>query len=231
MPGIKAAPDAPGGRVYDVAVIGAGVVGLSIARELSKYKLSVVVLEKEPDVGWGASKGNAGVVHAFQLPLGSLKGKLCLEGNKMYDELAEELDVPLRRVGLLLVSLNLLESLVLLFTYAYFKLKGVEVKWVGGKRLREMEPGVSGKARMALLFPTAGVTSPLELVVALAESASQNGVEFLFEAEVERVEFEGDLARVVTSKGDVLARWVINAAGLYADVVAERSGAGGLGSS
>lgn len=118
----------------------------------------------------GATKGNAGVIHAFQLPLGSLKGRLCLEGNRMYDQVARELDVPFRRVGLLLVSLKLLESLVLALAYAYFKLKGVDVEWVGRARLRRMEPFLPPEARMALLFPSAGVVSPLELAAALAET-------------------------------------------------------------
>ncbi|MCE4623480.1 MAG: FAD-dependent oxidoreductase, partial [Caldisphaeraceae archaeon] len=80
----------------DVAIIGAGVVGLFIARELSRYELKIMVIEKEPDAGWGATKGNAGIIHAFQLPFNSLKGRLCLEGNKMYDEISKELEVPFK---------------------------------------------------------------------------------------------------------------------------------------
>lgn len=211
---------------YDVVIIGAGVVGLFIARELSKYKLSILVIEKERDIGWGASKGNAGVIHAFQTPLNSLKGRLCIKGNEMYDKIARELELRFKRVGLLLISLNIIESLILLLIYVYFRLRGLKVKWISGKKLRILEPRISKNARMALLFPTAGIICPFELLSALMENALQNGVEFLFETEVERVVFEDKKVKVLTSKGNLTAKWVINAAGVYADIIAERSGLG-----
>lgn len=210
----------------DVAIIGAGVVGLFIARELSRYELKIMVIEKEPDAGWGATKGNAGIIHAFQLPFNSLKGRLCLEGNKMYDEISKELEVPFKRLGLLLVSINALESLMLPFVYLYFKLKGIEVHLI--RNVRKIEPNLNEKASMALYFPTAGVVSVFDLVNALVENCRENGVTFSFNRKVSGIEEKKEGYIIYTDKGSVEASWVINAAGVHADEISRMAGYGGF---
>lgn len=208
----------------DIVIIGAGIVGLFIARELSKYNLKILVIDKNPDAGWGASKGNAGIIHAFQLPFRSLKGKLCLEGNKMYDEIAKELDVPFKRVGLIIISLNILESLLALIIYIYLKLNGVETHIIGKKKLKELEPNLNKKAQLGLYLPSAGVISVFDLIVALIENYKENGVIFSFNTEAQKIELNDNISSIITNKGVIRTKWIINAAGIYADTIARMAG-------
>lgn len=208
----------------DVVVIGAGVTGLFIARELSKYHVKILVIDKKPDAGWGATKGNAGIIHAFQLPFGSLKGKLCLEGNRMYDEIAGELNVPFKRTGLIIVSLNVLESILAFMIYIYLKLNKVETHIITKKKLRKLEPNISKKARLGLYLPSAGVISVFELISALVENCKENGVIFSFETEAQKIFFDEKGTLVHTNKGIIKASWIINAAGINADMIAKMTG-------
>lgn len=208
----------------DIVVIGAGIVGLFIARELSKYNLKILVVDKNPDAGWGASKGNAGIIHAFQLPFRSLKGKLCLEGNKMYDRIAKELDVPFKRVGLIIISLNILESLLAFIIYIYLKLNGIETHIIGKKKLKELEPNVNKKARLGLYLPSAGIISVFDLITALIENCRENGVIFSFNTEVQKIDLNDNISSVITNKGIIKTRWIINVAGVHADTIARMAG-------
>ncbi len=208
----------------DVIIIGAGVVGLFIARELSKYNLKILVVDKNPDAGWGASKGNAGIIHAFQLPFKSLKGKLCLQGNRMYDEIAKELNVPFRRVGLIIVSLNILESILAFIIYVYLKLNGVTVRIIGKKRLHELEPNINKRARLGLYLPSAGVISVFDLITALVGNCRENGVLFSFNTEVQKITLNSDSSLVFTNNGIIKTTWIINAAGVHADTIAQMAG-------
>ena len=209
----------------DVVIIGGGIVGCAIARELSKYKVNTVVLEKHPDVGWGTTKANLGMVHAFVTPVKSLKGQLCLEGNKMYEQLAKELDFPFKRVGLLLVALDWADYLFMVVVYLWAKMHHLEVKWIGKKKLMELEPNINKKAKGALLFPTAGVTSPVEATIAMAENAIENGVKIVVDTEVtDIIEQDGKVTKVVTNKGEIRTKFVINAAGVFADKIARMVG-------
>jgi glycerol-3-phosphate dehydrogenase len=212
------------GMVYDVAIIGAGVTGCFIAKELSKYRLKVVVLEKEPTQGIGPTKGCSGIIHAFQLPFNSLKGKLCLEGNIMMDKEADELGFRFKRVGLILVSTGFFSSLILKFAKLYLS-RYVEVKYLKAERIREIEPNISEKVRDGLFFPTAGVVNPVEMTFMARKFAEINGVEFLFESRVTNISREEEFYRVeIDGKNDVTARVVINCAGLYADEIANMAG-------
>lgn len=210
----------------DVVIVGGGIIGCSIARELSKYDLKVVLVEKNPDLSWGTTKANLGMVHAFVLPVNSLKGQLCLKGNSMYDKLTRELNVKFRRPGLLLVALNLKESIYRVAVYIWAKMHKIPVQWIGKKRLKEMEPNITAKAKGGILFPTAGVVSPYELTLALAENAVVNGVKIAVDTKVVDIVVENEQVKeVVTTRGVIKTNFVINAAGLYADEIAKMVGA------
>ena len=209
----------------DVVIIGCGVVGCAIARELSKYRLNVVAIEKEPDVGWGATRGNMGVIHPFVPQMKKLKGKMCIEGNKRFDEISSQLDVPFKRIGLLIVALNFIQYLALIVAYLYLKSKKIKAIWVNKKRLREMEPNISREARAAIFVPTAGMIDPVKYAIALAENAVQNGVKIVVNTKVLGFEIENNAIRaVITDKGKIETKFVINAAGLYSEEIERLAG-------
>jgi glycerol-3-phosphate dehydrogenase len=207
--------------MFDVTIIGTGIVGCAIARELSKYKLSICVVDKDTDVANGTTKANSAIVHAgFDAKMGSLKGKLNAIGNAMFDKLAEDLDFHFKRIG----------SLVLCFDEAdinkLYELKEQGVKngvpkleILDSNKLREMEPNISKDAVAALYAPTGGIVCPYEMTIALAENAYTNGVEFNFEREVINIEKTENSYVIKTNKGDIETKIVINAAGLFADEI------------
>lgn len=207
---------------YDVIIIGAGVVGAQIARRLSKYKLNVLVLEKENDVGDGSSSANSAIIHSGYDPIpGTLKAKLNVLGNQMYDEICRDLDVEFKRIGSLTLSNNEEEDEILKELEERAKLNNVEVRLINQEELRIMEPNVSKSARMALFAPTAGIINPFELVVALMENAIDNGVELHLSEEVINIKRENDLFKVTTPVNTYITNYVINASGLYSDKVNE----------
>ncbi len=231
----------------DVIIVGGGVIGCFIARELSRYDLKVTLVEKELDVATGASKANNGCVHVGIDPgKGTLKHRLCLRGNAMFDKVAQELDVPFRRVGTLLVITDRtlpenvaskipdsLRKLVLKYVLPHMVLLYGKRKNVPGLRkipkeeVRQIEPNLTDDYHSAVLMPTMGIISPYELVIALAENAVENGVDLMLDTEVtgilvnEKNEVEG----IQTAKGIMRGKYVINAAGVYADELAETAGA------
>lgn len=206
--------------MYDVVVIGAGVSGSAIARELSRYDRKVVVLEKASDLCEGTSKANSGIVHAgFDAKTGSLKAKLNVAGNLKMEALSQALDFPFKRNG----------SLVLCFEKEdYDKLErlkeqgernGVEgLRILSKQDVKEMEPHVSDHVVAALYAPTGGVVCPFNLTIAMAENACVNGVEFCFNEEVTSIVKNENGYLVTTSQGEYETKVVINAAGVYADV-------------
>ncbi|MEM3832555.1 MAG: NAD(P)/FAD-dependent oxidoreductase [Thermoprotei archaeon] len=208
----------------DIVIIGAGVTGLFIARELSRYDLKILVIDKKPDAGWGSTKGSAGIIHAFQLPFNSLKGKLCLEGNRMYDEISKELNVPFKRTGLIIVSLNVLENILAFIIYLYLKLNKINVHILTKKKLKKLEPNISKKAQLGLYLPSAGVISVFELILALVDNCRENGVIFSFNTEAQKIVFNDKNALVYTNKGVIETSWIINAAGINADIIAKMAG-------
>ena len=231
---------------YDVVVIGAGVIGSMIARELSRYEVRVALVEKNPDVAQGVTKANNGLIHSgLEEPLGKLKTKLCVRGNKLYDEIARELKVRFKRVGgLWLITPRSLPKLrgrvpnsIYLFILKYvlpalIKLKALVLGVPGVKVIRnrdevlKLEPHVTKDVVAAVYVPTIGIIEPYELAIALVENAVDNGVDTYFETEVIGFRKEGDrIVAVVTSRGILKTRFVVNAAGLYADEVAELAGA------
>ena len=209
--------------MYDVAVIGGGVVGCAIARELSKYRLDVVLIEKEAEVGFGTTKTNSGIIHAgHHSPAESLKGKLVVKGNRMFDELQKELGFGFRRCGEIVIARNEEDLKTLDELKALGEKKGVKgLEMWDVEKLRREEPNLSISLKGALYAPTAGVINPYEFAFALMECAEQNGVELLVESSVQEISKDGDALLIKTSTKDVRARYVLNCAGVFADKVAE----------
>jgi glycerol-3-phosphate dehydrogenase len=211
---------------YDVAVIGGGVVGAAVLRELTKYRLRCVLLEKRFDLAEGISKGNSGVIHAgFNVPPGSLKARTNAAGLRVIYDLAERLHVSHRRTGKLVVAFDDegRDRLAELKTQGDRNgTPGLEI--VDENAIRALEPRIQG--RWALSSPWTGIISPYEFTIALAESASRNGAEVRLGAEVTAVEVLPDGYRVSTPTGPISAHWVVNSAGLRADEVASLAGLG-----
>ncbi len=204
---------------YDAVIIGAGVTGCAIARELSRRVGRFLVLEKCLDVCEGTSKANSAIVHAgFDAEPGTLKARMNLRGNAMMDQVAQELDVPFRRVGALVVCLREEELPKLRALYERGLENGVEgLSLLTGEEARQMEPHLTGAVCGALWARTSGIVCPFELTLGLAENAARNGVEFRFDTEVTGLAALEDGGWVLeTSRGPVQARAVVNAAGVYA---------------
>ena len=205
--------------MFDVIVIGAGVSGCAIARELSRYDARVCVVEREEDVCCGTSKANSAIVHAgFDAQPGSLMAKLNVEGNRLMYEWAKDLNFGVLPVGSLVVCMSEadVEGLELL------RQRGVtngvpDLRIIDRDELREMEPNISDDAFAALWAPTGGIVDCFGLTIALAENAAANGVEFRFNAPVKRIERDGDNWAVTAGEERLIARSVVNAAGVYAD--------------
>ncbi len=205
--------------MYDVVIIGAGVSGTASARALSRYSLDICVVEKEEDVCCGTSKANSAIVHAgYDAKPGSLMAKLNVQGNKMMPQIAQELDVPFRRCGSLVVcreeeDINLLKVL-----YEQGIANGVErIEILAKEEVHAMEPNLADDVVAALWAPDAGIICPFLLNIAYAENACDNGVEFRFSTEVQGIEkIEGGY-RLLTKNGSIDTKVVINAAGVYAD--------------
>jgi glycerol-3-phosphate dehydrogenase len=209
--------------MYDVIIIGAGVIGCAAARELSKYDLKIKVLEKCSDVCEGTSKANSAIVHAgFDAKAGSQKAKLNVEGNRLMEELSKELDFPFVRNGSLVLCFEEKEREQLTKLLENGSKNGVEeLKIIEKPELKTLEPHVSDKALGALYAPTGGIVCPFNLTIALAENAFMNGVEFQFNAEVNSIERfsskEGSCYCLNTENECFSSKLVINAAGVYAD--------------
>ena len=206
--------------MYDVIIIGAGVSGSAVARELSRYRIKVCVLEKEEDVCCGTSKANSGIVHAgYDAAEGSLMAKLNVRGNEMMDALARDLDIPFKRTGSLVICLHEEDQLQLQTLYERGGRNGVPgLRILGREELKDMEPNISDEACAALYAPTAGIICPFELNIAMAENAAMNGVEFRFNTEVQDLKSTEKGWEIYTSQGVCETRYVVNAAGVYADV-------------
>ena len=207
--------------MLDVLIVGAGVVGCAVARELSRYALDVAVLEREEDVGAGTSKANSAIIHAgFDAEPGTLKARFNVGGCARMEQLAQELDIPFRRNGSLVVALTEEDLPKLAELKARGERNGVpELRILSGEEARKLEPALSGTIAAALYAPTAGVVCPFEMTQALAENACVNGVTFHLNTRVEKVESIGGGYRVCSDRDEFEARVVVNCAGLYSDVL------------
>ena len=208
----------------EVLVIGAGVIGCAIARELAKFKIQTVLLEKETDVGSGVSKGNSGVLHTgLYYPKGSLKAKLCVEGRLMFPELAKQLDVPYKFCGKHVIARTDEELKDLENLKAVGEGNGVEgLEIISGEELKKREPNLD--ALYALYSPVAGIISPYVFTIALAENALNNGVRVCINNEVSAIDQVGSGYKVTTNQDVYYADIVVNSAGLFADRISAMVG-------
>jgi len=218
-------------KTYDVIVIGAGVVGTAIARELSRYKLNIAVLEKEEDLAFGVSKSNSGIIHpGTQNPPHSLKGRLCVAGNKLIRKISRQLGVDFKEVGELIVVFKEEDIQQLLQLKKQAQMLGVpKLKIVKRDWLKKHEPNLTHKAVAALYAPTAGIISPYRLAYDMAENALANGVEIFTQQKVvgiiaEKNASPGQMFEIKTLSDKFKTQYIINAAGLYADDVSGLAG-------
>ena len=207
--------------MFDVVVIGAGIVGSLVARKLSSYQLNVAVLEKEPDVGNVTTMANSAIVHSGYDPVpGTLKAKLNVLGNKMFDKLCEDLDVEMERIGSLTVALYD-EQLPMLDKLAERSAQnGVPVKILSKEETLKLEPHLNPEVKGSLLAPTAGIVNPFTLAVHAMENAVDNGVKLFLNEKVVSIKKDGETFNVICESGNSYqANVIINAAGIYSDVI------------
>ena len=211
-----------------MVIIGAGIVGCAAARELSKYKLDIMLLDKDYDVAMAASSRNDGDIHVgIDLHRGQQKLHYNLRGNKLYDKLAEELDSEFHRTGHIILFRKKWERYLI---YPLFKLKSIMLgipglKYLPRKELLQIEKGIPSWVSGGAFMPTGGEISPYKFTVALAENAAMNGVKVCLNTIVKDMKVEnGEIKAVITNRGVIYPRLVVNAAGVFSDIIAEMAG-------
>ena len=215
--------------IYDVLIAGAGVIGSMLARELSRYKLSVCVLEKENDVAMGATKANSGIVHGGYDPIpGTLKARLNSVGVEQLFEAAQQLNVPYKRNGSMVCAFSEAEESVLLELYCQGQQNSIPgLKIISGEEARAIEPNLSKEVTKVLHVTNAGIICPYELTIAAVGNAMDNGVQLKRNFEVFHISREKGLFTVVASSGEtVKGRYLVNCAGGYSDKLAKLAGDG-----
>ena len=205
--------------MYDVIIIGAGVSGCAIARELSRYKMKTMVLEKALDVCEGTSKANSGIAHAgYDAKPGTLKAKLNVEGSRRMKALSEELDFPYKQNGSLVLCFDEKDRSKLEELKKRGECNGVpDIRILNREEVLYLEPGAGEQVVSALYAPTGAIVCPFGLTIALAENAAVNGVEFQFGTKVKVIRKAAEGYLIETNKGSFETKLVINAAGVYAD--------------
>lgn len=211
----------------DVVIVGGGIVGTAVARELSKYKVDVVLVEKEPDVSMGTSKANSGILHAgFDAKPGTLKAITNVRGNLLYREIYQDLGLEIKFIGSLVVATSAEEMATLeelLERGRKNNVPGLEI--LDKDEVLKREPNLSENVVGALWAPTGGVICPFGATIAFADNAVKNGVKIHTECPVEKIVVEdGRVAGVKTAKGFIAAKYVVNAAGLHADDISRSAG-------
>lgn len=208
--------------MYDIAIIGAGITGSSIARELSKYNLKVIVLEKDVEVCQGTTKANSAIVHGgYDAHKGSLKAKLNVRGNELYPKLCEDLSVEFKQIGSLVLAFDEEEKRHIEKLYQ----RGIEnnakkIKLLNKDEVLDLEPNVNQDVVGALLCESAGIVCPFNLSIALMENAIDNGIELKLQAQVLDIKKEEDYFDIkVLNSSNIKSKYVVNAAGVYADKI------------
>lgn len=212
--------------MFDVAIIGGGIIGCATAERLSRYRLKTAVIERAPDVADGTTKANSGIVHAgYDAPPGTKMAELNRKGADMMPAECSRLDVPLRQTGSYVLAFSAEDEVRLQQLLDRGRQNGVPgLEILNGETLRGREPALSSAVRAALWAPTAAVVDPFQLCAAYAEVAVANGTEFLLGTQVRSLRWEGDHWRIGTSQGPVEATYVVNAAGVHADRIQEMAG-------
>jgi len=212
--------------IYDVVIVGAGVTGAFIARELSRYQLNVCLVDRAEDVAMGSSKANSGIVHAGYDPVpGSLKARFNVRGNQLMESVCRELDVPFKRTGSLVLAFDAEDMRKLQDIYERGLKNGVpDLEIWDATQVKKAEPAVADNVSGALYAPTGGIVCPYELTLGAAENAVKNGVVLKLGCEIKSIEFKNGIF-LLHGSGEVLeGRYVINAAGVYADRISAMVG-------
>jgi glycerol-3-phosphate dehydrogenase len=206
----------------DALVIGGGVVGCAIARELTRYKLDIMLVEKEHDVALHASGRNDGMVlPGIDLRRGQLKKKYTNAGNRMFSSVCEELDVPFKNTGQYLCFSSGWMKPAAFLSLLYWKLTSIPAEYISRRQLAKKEPHLSDRINFAIFFPTAGVVDPHELTIAYAENAADNGAKICLDTAVIDIDvWNGKVVSVLTNHGRIYPKLVINAAGVFAEDIA-----------
>ncbi|MGI6117573.1 MAG: NAD(P)/FAD-dependent oxidoreductase [Bilifractor sp.] len=211
----------------DVVVIGAGAVGCAIARELSKYKVDVLVVDMRADIGGNASKSNSAIIHSgYDAAPGTLESQLVVAANPMYDQLCKDLEIPFRRIGAVLPAITD-EQFARLpeIKEKAFKNHVYDVEYLSKEQMLEKEPELNPEVKGGLFIPRESIIDPFILVQALAENANENGVDFLLNTKVTDIKVEnGAVKSVETTNGSIETTYVVNAAALYCDEIAAMVG-------
>ena len=207
--------------MVDVVIVGGGVCGCSLLYELSRYKLSAVLVEKENDVSVGTTKANSAIVHAGYDPHpGTKMARYNVEGNALVKELCEKLDVPYQQIGSLVLAFDADQDALVRELFDRGTQNGVPgMKVLSAEEVREMEPNVSPEVTSALYAPSAGIVSPWELAIALAETAVKNGARVELNSEVTAIQPIDGGFRVTAGGKEIDARFVVNAAGIWSDKI------------
>ncbi len=210
----------------DIAIVGGGIIGCTIARELSRYSLRALVVEAANDIACGTTKANGGLIHSGYDPApGTMKSKVNARGNNLYSVWSKELGFEFKRTGSMVLAFSQNDCVHLQTLLENGRANGVDgLEIIGRERIHELEPQASPDAIQALYCPHTGIVDPFEVAIAAAENAAANGVEFLFNAPVHSIEQSGDSFILRTPEEDIRARWIVNAAGCYADVISNMAG-------
>jgi glycerol-3-phosphate dehydrogenase len=203
--------------MYDVTIFGCGVIGASTAYELSKYKLSVAILEKENDVACGTTKANSAIVHAGYDPHpGTKMARLNVQGSKMMEELCNRLSVEYKRIGSLVLAFDDTDMTVIRDLFDRGQKNGVEqLRILTKEQTMEMEPNLSGEVIGSLYAPTAAIVNPWGLAIAMAQIAVKNGAELYLNSAVKKITDMGDYYRIESSSGSIDTKYIVNAAGTH----------------
>lgn len=211
--------------MYDVIIIGAGIVGTTIARELSKSHSKILILEKGIDVSMGATKANSAIVHGgFAEKHEALKGRLCYKGRVKFKELDRELNFGFEETGSLVITTDEDKAPLEKLMANGIKNGLDDLSIIGPEEIRRIEPELTHDVKWALYCKGAGICSPYEMAIAMAENAIKNGATLKLEHKVTAIEKTEDLFKVITDKGDFEGKYVINAAGVYSDEISRMVG-------
>lgn len=215
-------------EIYDVTIIGAGVIGAAIARKLSSYKLKILIVEKECDVSFGVSKANSGIVHGgFHHNEKTLKSRLEIKGNIMFDQLKKELHFPFSRCGIIVAAFNNDEMRTVEKLYENgLKNGSIGIELCSHNRMMQLEPKLNSDVIGGLHAPGGGIIEPYRFVFSLMESAQKNGVKLLTDFKVDRGILKNDHYEINSEDGrSIQSKWVVNAAGLFSDEISHSFGA------